>query len=114
MTATLATGNANTAVIGDWLVAALIGELRLEWQAIDNPEEHYTNALQEDLHLAWCPMAMGNRSAFWLQRESSISNPYHGQSMLTCGSMHTSASPGEVLDSGTFPVAPSSHSGHPH
>lgn len=30
---------------------------------------------------AWCPMAEGG----WLQTESTISNPYYGSAMLTCG-----------------------------
>jgi hypothetical protein len=34
-----------------------------------------------DTKLAYCPMARKS----WLQKEATISNPYYGKSMLTCG-----------------------------
>jgi hypothetical protein len=34
-----------------------------------------------DVKVAYCPMAKGS----WLQKESTIKNPYYGSQMLTCG-----------------------------
>ncbi len=33
----------------------------------------------------FCPMAFGNKGAFWLSEKKSIENPYVGDVMLTCG-----------------------------
>ena len=34
-----------------------------------------------DVKVAYCPMAKGS----WLQKDSTIKNPYYGSQMLTCG-----------------------------
>ena len=34
-----------------------------------------------DVKVAYCPMAKGS----WLQKDSTIKNPYYGAQMLTCG-----------------------------
>ena len=39
------------------------------------------------LHRAHCPMAFDSEGADWLQRSTSISNPYFGEEMPTCGSI---------------------------
>ncbi len=36
-------------------------------------------------HIAYCPMAFDNKGAEWLQRGTTIDNPYFGASMLRCG-----------------------------
>lgn len=41
----------------------------------------------EDLYLAFCPMAFGNRGARWLQWNDDILNPYFGDMMLKCGTI---------------------------
>ena len=33
----------------------------------------------------FCPMALGNKGAFWLSAEKQIRNPYFGDAMLQCG-----------------------------
>lgn len=33
----------------------------------------------------FCPMAFGNKGAFWLSEKKNIENPYFGDAMLTCG-----------------------------
>jgi RND family efflux transporter MFP subunit len=43
------------------------------------------------LQRAWCPMV----KAPWLQRGSSVANPYYGSAMLTCGSLQEEI-PGRV------------------
>jgi Cu(I)/Ag(I) efflux system membrane fusion protein len=35
--------------------------------------------------LAFCPMAFGNKGAYWLQTEKKIRNPYFGKKMHGCG-----------------------------
>ncbi len=37
------------------------------------------------VHSIFCPMAFNDAGAFWLQREATVSNPYHGLEMLRCG-----------------------------
>ena len=36
-------------------------------------------------YITFCPMAFGNRGAYWLQDTESILNPYFGHAMLKCG-----------------------------
>ncbi|WP_077407161.1 efflux RND transporter periplasmic adaptor subunit [Cellulophaga omnivescoria] len=33
----------------------------------------------------FCPMANGNKGAFWLSKEDRVVNPYFGETMLNCG-----------------------------
>ena len=33
----------------------------------------------------FCPMALGNKGAYWLSDKKPIRNPYFGDAMLTCG-----------------------------
>jgi Cu(I)/Ag(I) efflux system membrane fusion protein len=41
--------------------------------------------VNEKVVLAFCPMADGNKGAYWLSKEEKIINPYFGDAMLTCG-----------------------------
>lgn len=38
-------------------------------------------------YVAFCPMAMEDKGAYWLTQEKEVINPYFGASMLTCGSI---------------------------
>lgn len=40
-----------------------------------------------ELHIAHCPMALNDKGADWVSNSKDISNPYYGQSMLTCGTI---------------------------
>ncbi|MHC5113078.1 MAG: efflux RND transporter periplasmic adaptor subunit [Planctomycetota bacterium] len=40
---------------------------------------------RETWHLAFCPMAFDNKGAEWIQRGTTITNPYFGATMLRCG-----------------------------
>lgn len=40
-----------------------------------------------ELHLAYCPMANGNKGGYWLSNTKDIRNPYYGDRMLRCGSV---------------------------
>lgn len=37
------------------------------------------------IYRQYCPMAFGNRGAYWLSSEEEIFNPYFGDKMLHCG-----------------------------
>jgi hypothetical protein len=38
-----------------------------------------------DLYYQFCPMANEGKGAYWLSEKSTISNPYMGKKMPTCG-----------------------------
>lgn len=40
------------------------------------------------LYVDFCPMAQQDKGAYWLSRNKTIENPYFGEQMLTCGSVH--------------------------
>lgn len=40
-----------------------------------------------ETYYTYCPMALKNKGAYWLSKESEIRNPYFGASMLNCGSV---------------------------
>lgn len=42
---------------------------------------------------AFCPMAFGNKGAYWLQKGDKVFNPYFGAKMLHCGSIKTKFNP---------------------
>ncbi|MBL7768589.1 MAG: DUF3347 domain-containing protein [Flavipsychrobacter sp.] len=75
--------------------AAILQESDLEKQRV-----HFSTISQEliklvemdgvregAVHVAFCPMAMEDKGAFWLSPENEVINPYFGASMLTCGSI---------------------------
>ncbi len=37
------------------------------------------------LYIQFCPMADGDKGAFWVNDTSLIENPYYGDVMLRCG-----------------------------
>lgn len=39
----------------------------------------------ETVYVAYCPMALGDKGAFWLSEKEEINNPYFGDKMLRCG-----------------------------
>jgi Cu(I)/Ag(I) efflux system membrane fusion protein len=38
-----------------------------------------------DFQLTFCPMALKNKGAYWIQTDSTVNNPYFGEKMLRCG-----------------------------
>ena len=40
---------------------------------------------RQTLFVQYCPMANGNKGAYWLSESKIIRNPYMGSQMLTCG-----------------------------
>lgn len=53
----------------------------------------FGNGLGTPLYMARCPMAFNNRGALWLQTGDTISNPYFGNVMLTCGEIQETLAP---------------------
>ena len=41
--------------------------------------------VNEKVFIAFCPMADGDKGAYWISKEKKITNPYFGNAMLTCG-----------------------------
>jgi Cu(I)/Ag(I) efflux system membrane fusion protein len=41
--------------------------------------------VNEKIFVTFCPMADGNKGAYWLSKEENVVNPYFGSAMLTCG-----------------------------
>jgi Cu(I)/Ag(I) efflux system membrane fusion protein len=41
--------------------------------------------INEKVYVEFCPMADGNKGAYWLSKEEQILNPYFGDAMLKCG-----------------------------
>jgi Cu(I)/Ag(I) efflux system membrane fusion protein len=44
-----------------------------------------TNNYETTFFVQFCPMADGNKGAYWLSAEEEIANPYFGDQMLRCG-----------------------------
>ncbi len=63
----------------------------------------------ETWHVAYCPMAFDNKGAEWLQRGTTINNPYFGDEMLRCGEIRSAFPPLTAT-----PEASESHEGHDH
>ena len=45
--------------------------------------------VNQKVYEQFCPMADGNKGAYWLSLDESIKNPYYGSKMLTCGDTKT-------------------------
>ncbi len=43
------------------------------------------NDAKNPIYYQFCPMAEGNKGAYWLSTVKEIRNPYFGEAMLTCG-----------------------------
>ena len=56
----------------------------------------FGNPTEAPVHLASCPMALDGEGAEWVQRTSTIENPYFGASMHSCGEVHN------VVEHGTY------------
>jgi Cu(I)/Ag(I) efflux system membrane fusion protein len=45
----------------------------------------FGHAESVDFYLTFCPMALNNKGAYWVQSESVVNNPFYGEKMLRCG-----------------------------
>ncbi|PCI11513.1 efflux transporter periplasmic adaptor subunit [bacterium] len=62
-------------------------------KAVIHLQEEFGHRLQNDLHIAFCPMAFDFEGAKWLQQGTEINNPYFGESMLRCGEIKQTLQP---------------------
>ena len=59
--------------------------------------ERLGNPLESPVRLSFCPMAMGSKGAFWVQRGEVVDNSYFGDAMRTCGEIRQTVAPGAYL-----------------
>lgn len=59
--------------------------------------ERFGNPLDEAVRLAFCPMALDNQGAHWVQRAEDVENSYFGASMFACGEIQATADTGQPL-----------------
>lgn len=74
----------------------------------------YGNPLDRDVRLAFCPMAMENRGAEWLQEAASVHNPYFGSEMASCGEIRSTAEPKGQLPQPEMAPPTGAPAGHQH
>lgn len=60
--------------------------------------EHYPDASETPLVHIFCPMAVDDAGAGWLQRDEAVRNPYFGEAMLTCGGVRKYYGTAETQD----------------
>lgn len=78
-----------------------IEEARAGFEALSNSLVvvlgRFGNPLENDVHLAHCPMAARNEGAQWIQEAAVVANPYFGASMPGCGDIEKRVAPGAYL-----------------
>ncbi len=72
--------------------------LETYFQAILDLEERFGHVGTATHYRTFCPMAFGDRGAFWMSREIEISNPYLGSAMPRCGEVKSELPPRELQD----------------
>ena len=89
---------------GDWQKIDIQG-LRKRFESVSNAmldiADGFGHAQDATLHRAFCPMALKNKGAAWLQAGETITNPYFGQKMLRCGKIQGDFPPLEAQPHGT-------------
>ena len=74
------------------------------------------NPLNTPVRLVFCPMAMGSKGAYWVQKGNIVDNSYYGDAMRTCGEIKNTISTGTYLliEKNAEPVEAASSGGHHH
>lgn len=62
-----------------------IKSLRSEYARLSKALVPLLENESSEIRKAYCPMALNNKGAYWLQKEGPIRNPYFGSEMLECG-----------------------------
>ena len=55
------------------------------------------NVTNMTLRLAHCPMALDGEGGEWIQRGTTVANPYYGHAMYGCGSIQRAVESGAML-----------------
>ncbi len=71
----------------------------------------FGNPLDVPVRVAFCPMAMDNEGARWVQQGEVVDNAYYGSMMRRCGEISAVIDPGTLLDPS---VVSSGSPGDPH
>ncbi len=58
--------------------------------------DSFGHAENRDYYLTFCPMAMNNKGAYWLQTVDTVYNSFYGEAMLRCGEIKKPLSSGSV------------------
>ena len=66
-------------------------------EAVQELLQRFGNPTGSELHVAYCPMAMNDAGASWVQRGKTIDNAYFGASMLRCGEVRHAVPAGGYL-----------------
>ncbi len=95
-----------------------IGGARKAFEGLSQPiievVRRYGNPLEQDVRLAFCPMALENRGAEWLQEPDSVHNPYFGAEMFSCGEIRSTAEPKGRLPQPESAAPAAAPTGHQH
>jgi len=94
-----------------------IEELRKHFEAVSEAalamERTFGHTGKSSHYEMFCPMAMENRGASWLQESDTLLNPYFGASMLQCGEVRETFSP-QGSDADIPVLEPAGGGGHQH
>lgn len=66
-------------------------DVEIQRKAFSELSNFYYQAIRQfelsglDAYYQYCPMAFGNQGAYWISKDTVISNPYFGSKMLRCG-----------------------------
>jgi hypothetical protein len=74
-------------------VATSIQEARIAFKKLSDaliPVVEKEGTGVTEAHLVYCPMAFDFKGAAWLQKDTSVANPYFGAQMFACGSVKKS------------------------
>lgn len=84
--------------------------------AVEDLLRRFGNPLDEPVHVAFCPMAMDNAGARWVQQGEQVDNAYYGAMMRRCGEITAVVDPGTTLPDTVAPKADlgDPHAGHAH
>ncbi len=69
---------------------------------------------KDKVYKDFCPMAFGNKGAFWLSETEEIRNPYFGQDMLNCGEVKETYRQGQRVFAKEGLAKKQSSGGHNH
>ena len=95
-----------------------IKELRKHFEAVSEAtiamERAFGHSGKNSHYIMFCPMALENRGASWLQESESLLNPYFGASMLQCGETKETFAPEGSSGPALEPAGGSGHEHHGH
>ncbi|MGW8121413.1 DUF3347 domain-containing protein [Roseivirga echinicomitans] len=84
--------NNNDALTANLNAIAASTDVAAQRQAFEGLSESMYSIVKSEgtetvLYKQYCPMAFGNKGAYWLAAEEEVNNPYFGDRMLRCGSV---------------------------